>query len=57
MPPTLQVAWADMEELPDDTSPHMLEITSRAREMMPQLGEALHPLYVRFFCDKVRVLI
>lgn len=40
-----KVNWAEMDELPDDTSPYMNEVTTRAREMMPQLGEALHPLY------------
>ena len=41
-----------MEELGEDTSPYMLEVAAKAREMMPQLGEALLPLYVKFFCDK-----
>ena len=47
-----KVKWAEIDELGDDTSPYMSELVSTARELMPQLGEALHPLYVRFFCDK-----
>ena len=41
-----------MEELPDDSSQYMIQMNAAASEMMPQLGEALTPLYVRFFCDK-----
>jgi len=47
-----QVKWAEMEEIGEDTSPYMAELVVMARELMPQLGESLHPLYVRFFCDK-----
>ena len=47
-----KVNWATLEELGDEASPYMLEAVSRSREMMPQLGESLMPLYVRFFCDK-----
>jgi len=47
-----KLKWDAMEELSEDTSPYMLEIVGKAREMMPALGEALMPIYVRFFCDK-----
>ena len=47
-----QVKWAEMDEIGEDTSPYMADLVACARELMPQLGEALHPLYVRFFCDK-----
>jgi hypothetical protein len=47
-----QVKWAEMEEIGEDTSKYMNDLVAEARELMPQLGEALHPLYVRFFCDK-----
>ena len=30
----------------------MQELVAQTRDLMPQLGESLHPLYVRFFCDK-----
>merc|ERR1711981_1367409 len=41
-----------MEEVGEDASGYMAELTTCVREIMPMLGEALHPLYVRFFCDK-----
>mmetsp|Transcript_4589 Transcript_4589/g.14615 ORF Transcript_4589/g.14615 Transcript_4589/m.14615 type:complete len:372 (+) Transcript_4589:1496-2611(+) len=47
-----KIKWDALEELGEDTSPYMLEVAAKAREMMPQLGEALLPLYVKFFCDK-----
>jgi hypothetical protein len=47
-----KVKWSEIDEIGDDTSPYMSELVATARELMPQLGEALHPLYVRFFCDK-----
>jgi len=47
-----QVKWAEMEETGEDTSTYMNDLVATARELMPQLGEALHPTYVRFFCDK-----
>jgi len=47
-----KLKWAEMDELSEDTSPYMLEIVAKAREIMPTLGESLMPLYVRFFCDK-----
>jgi len=46
------VKWAEMEEIGEDTSPYMNDLVGVARDIMPQLGESLHPLYVRFFCDK-----
>ena len=46
------VKWETMEEVGEDASPFMAEIVGACREMMPQLGETLNPLYVRFFCDK-----
>lgn len=47
-----KVKWMELTEIGDDTSPYMSELVACARDLMPQLGEALHPLYVRFFCDK-----
>mmetsp|Transcript_30917 Transcript_30917/g.66389 ORF Transcript_30917/g.66389 Transcript_30917/m.66389 type:complete len:734 (-) Transcript_30917:392-2593(-) len=47
-----KLRWDTMEELGEDTSPYMLDIVAKAREIMPQLGESLMPLYVKFFCDK-----
>jgi len=47
-----KLRWDAMEELSEDTSPYMVDIVSKAKETMPQLGEALTPLYVKFFCDK-----
>ena len=47
-----QVKWDTMDELREDTSPYMVEAVTKAREVMPLIGEALLPLYVRFFCDK-----
>jgi len=47
-----KVKWDTMDELREDTSPYMVEAVTKAREVMPLLGEALIPLYVRFFCDK-----
>ena len=47
-----QGKWAELDELGEDSSPYMLDLVATLRELMPQLGEALHPLYVRFFCDK-----
>ena len=48
-----RVPWGSMEEMGDDTSSYMTEIVGKLREMLPQLGEALLPLYVRWFCDKL----
>jgi len=42
-----RVSWGTMEEMGDDTSAYMAEIVGKLREMLPQLGEALLPLYVR----------
>jgi len=47
-----QVKWAEIDEIGEDTSHYMQELVAQTRDMMPQLGESLHPLYVRFFCDK-----
>ena len=45
-------AWTEMGAIGDDTSAYMSDLVTVTREMLPLLGEALHPLYVRFFCDK-----
>lgn len=47
-----RMPWETLDELGEDTSTYMTEIVTRLREMLPQLGEALLPLYVRWFCDK-----
>ena len=46
------VKWTEIDEIGEDTSNYMQELTSICRELMPQLGESLHSLYVRFYCDK-----
>jgi hypothetical protein len=48
-----RVKWGEMEEMGEDTSAYMTEVVTKLREMLPQLGEALLPLYVRWFCDKL----
>ena len=40
--PHPQVKWADMDDIGEDTSAYMQSLVAVAREMMPQLGEALH---------------
>lgn len=52
-----KLRWDVMDELSEDTSPYMLEIVHKARDLMPQLGEALMPLYVKFFLRQVRRVI
>jgi hypothetical protein len=47
-----KVSWTEIDEIGEDTSPYMQELVAQTRDLMPQLGESLHPLYVRFFCDK-----
>jgi len=47
-----KVGWTEIEEIGEDTSQYMQELVACARDLMPQLGESLHSLYVRFFCDK-----
>jgi len=48
----VNVKWTEIDEIGEDTSPYMHEVVAQTRELMPQLGESLHPLYVRFFCTK-----
>ena len=40
-----RVKWGEMEEMGEDTSAYMTEVVTKLREMLPQLGEALLPLY------------
>jgi hypothetical protein len=47
-----KLRWDAMDEMSEDTSAYMADIVASARETMRLLGESLHPLYVRFFCDK-----
>jgi len=47
-----KVKWSETEEIGEDTSPYMQDLVAAAREMMPQLGESIREVYVRYFCDK-----
>jgi len=47
-----KVKWSEIDEIGEDTSPYMFDLVAVARDMMPQLGEALREMYVRYFCDK-----